>query len=268
MEPNPLDVGERSKMRPMRRFFAVGMLIAAAGATAGCSTSASKKALSVCSYNPGHLVTTPTGQVYTTATAPCTPMTTTTTTLPPPLALGTTAALSYSLGAASDSTTVRGEFTIHRLWTNATPVYIGTGIVPVKQTLSQAMDQLLHGTHFSPEQRLKWIGVDLTIQNTGSTLMGLVPGGGGLGAPAFFFVINGHGGLSDNSDISALSGSGYEVGVSGCPFPFPSSQALSPGESVSGCVALAVPAGVKVSTVGFDIQPVGLFPRNIAQWTI
>jgi hypothetical protein len=239
----------------------IGLLVTLVGTAAGCS--ASRSSLPVCTYgNPGHLVTTPTGQVYTTATAPCTP-TTTSTTLPPPLALGTTTTLAYGSGDA----TVQGQFTISRVWTNATPQYENPGASPVDTTLSQAVGRQLQASHLPPGLQLTWVGVDITVKNTGNQWIGL--GASGRSAPVLYFIVNGHGGLSDISDIADLRLLWFEVGVPGCPYPFPAGRVLSPGVSVQGCVALAVPVGVNVSTVGFDLQAVsGVSVEHVAQWTV
>jgi len=113
-----------------------------------------------------------------------------------------------------------------------------------------------------------WMGVDLTITNTGQTT--IRPGvAGGPGAPTIYFVVNGRGAfLNEKASPDFLPTTGYEMGLSGCPFPFSPGSALAPGASVSGCVAIAVPVGVKVLTVGFDLQPTTGGPvQQVAQWT-
>jgi hypothetical protein len=184
---------------------------------------------------------------------------TTSTTLPSPLALGTTAALSYSQGTGSDVTTVSGQFIVTRVWTNATPQYVDRTNTPGETTLSQFI-------------KLDWIGVELTIRNTGNHWFGLGMAQGS-DAPALWFVVNGHGpsvqgteGIQEtnNSDLAQLSG--FDIGVPNCPFPFPPDLQLNPNDSVSGCVALAVPAGVKVVTIGFNLSPG--FAQHVAQWRV
>ena len=109
-------------------------------------------------------------------------------------------------------------------------------------------------------------GLELTMTNTGENPIGLGETGG-PGPPVIYFVATGSG-ISTN-DIAELSGSGFEMGVPGCPFPFPSTGLLIPGVSISGCVALAVPVGVEVSAVGFDLQLVSGRPdQQVAQWAV
>lgn len=112
------------------------------------------------------------------------------------------------------------------------------------------------------------MGVDLSITNTGQSPIGL-GGAGGQGAPVLYFVVNGRGPSLNETDSSDLLATGFEMGVPGCPFPFPPAGSLNPSASVRGCVALAMPVGVKVSTVGFDLQPAAGGPvQQIAQWTV
>ena len=114
-----------------------------------------------------------------------------------------------------------------------------------------------------------WMGIDLTITNTGQSTIGLGVAGG-PGAPALYFVVNGRGALlNEEARPDFLATTGYEMGLSGCPFPFPPATTLAPGTSFSGFVAIAVPVGVKVSTVGFDLQPATGGPvQQVAQWTV
>lgn len=247
-----------------RLFVVVGLLVAVAGATAGCSTSASKASLPVCSSGqPGHLIKTENGETYTTATAPCSSTTTTATTLPAAVPVGTSVALSYDEGMGLAAS---AHFTISRIWMNATPQFDVSGTSPPGTTFSSAVNRLLQDSHLPPGQQLMWVGVDLTMSNTGQTPIGLGETSG-PGPPVIYFVVNGSG-ISTDTDIADLSSSGFEMGVSGCPFPFPSMGLLNPGVSVSGCVALAVPVGVEVSTVGFELQAVSGRPdQQVAQWS-
>ena len=267
----------------MGRLFVVIGLLVALTATASCSaaptrsgapapsslpttTTTTSTTTTPCETGqPGHLVTTPTGEAYTTATAPCT-STTTTTTLPAPLALGTTTTLTY--GGVNG--VVSGQFTVDRVWMNATPEYNAPKNVPTDvTTLSEAVHYLLLNSHLPLGQQLMWIGVDLAITNTGNG--GVELGfASGPGADALYFVVNGSGPSLNATDDSGLLESGFEMGVPGFVFPFASlSGSLNPGQSISGCVALAVPVGVKVSTVGFDLQPAAGGPvQHVAQWSV
>lgn len=133
-------------------------------------------------------------------------------------------------------------------------------------TLSQAVSEFLQGSHLPPGLKLTWVGVDLAITNTGQQW--IAPGGaGGTGAAVFYFVVNGHGPFRNDTPTSTLTQLALQVGVASCPFPLAS--LLNPGTTTSGCVALAVPVGVKVSTVGFDLQPVQGGPvQHVAQWNV
>ena len=106
---------------------------------------------------------------------------------------------------------------------------------------------------------VNWVGIDLSIVNTGH--FDLSPGvADGPGAPVLYFVVNGQRAFS--GDLSEL---GFSVGIPGCPFPFAST--LLPGTSTSGCVAIRVPSALKVATVGFDLTAAtGRAVNHVAQW--
>ena len=245
----------------VRRTVIVVGLIVALGGTAGCSTSPPRSSLPVCSGEIP-IVTAKDGTGGTTATAPCA---TTTTTLPVAVPMGATVTLSFTSGVGAS-----GRFTIHRIWMNATPQLETSGLAPGGMTFPQTVSQLLQASHLPPRQELRWAGVDLTITNTGQTPIGTGTAGG-QGAPVLFFVVNGRGPTLNNETGGAdLSESGFATGVPGCPFPpFTPAGTLNPTASISGCVALAVPVGVKVSTVGFDLEAAGGGPvPQVAQWTV
>jgi hypothetical protein len=83
----------------------------------------------------------------------------------------------------------------------------------------------------------------------------------------FYFVVNGHGPLVNETRTSDLARLGLQVGVPGCTYPLAS--LLNPGTTTSGSVALAVTVGVKVSTIGFDLQPVQGGPvQHVARWKV
>lgn len=250
----------------------VVLLVALAGAMAGCSTSAStsrptaKQTLPVCNgENPANLAKASSGGTLIIANKPCS--------LPPPITgplpmavpVGTTVALSYP-GPNGES----GHFTINRIWTNATPQYDSTEIAPAGTTLSSVVSGLLQGAHLPPRQPLMWVGVDLTMTNTGNNGIWL-GGASGPGPKALYFLVNGAGaGIPEAYPYTAsLSSSGFEMGVHGCPFPFGSEGILNPGETFSGCVALAVTAGTKVSQVGFNFAPIANpVAQQVAQWRV
>ena len=184
---------------------------------------------------------------------------TTTTTLPKALALGTAAVLSGG-GPAWE---VGVRFTVNRAWTNATPQLMPGGAIPAGTTLSQEVHQI-----FPKPISLIWVGVDLTVTNTGQRGPELVSGTG-PGAPYLDVVVHGHG-----SDLNELASSGlpnmaFIVGVSGCPFPFAKFQIPAPGASASGCVAIPVPADATVSAAGFTLSfATGGSVPSVALWQL
>jgi hypothetical protein len=236
-----------------RRFVVVGLFVALAGAATGCSTSASPEARPICSFgNPGHLIKTGSGDTSITATAPCTRAATTTTTLPVPVPLGTTVDLSYDY---PEQTAAR--VTVYRVWSVLTP-QLEVGFA------APALDQATH------RKRVQWFGVDLAIANTSSPNAAL---GGrielasptGPGAPYLSFFVNGNG--PGTPAWSLLDDLVFIEGVPGCRFPFPAPLPIADGATVTGCVAVAVPAGVALSEVGFLLRPAaGSSPQRYAQW--
>jgi hypothetical protein len=217
---------------------AAGLLLGACGTTHSAATSTSTTSFTCSTLYLG--------------THCYKPPPTTTTTLPPPLGLGTTTTLSSSSGSGIVSVQV----TINHVWTNATPQLEVPGY-----TLSQLVSGLLHFAKLPPGQPLTWIGVDVSIANTGQA--GFVMPGTAVPLPALTFVVNGDG--NGNTFLTDLA---FRVGVPGCPFPF-TAQA-EPAVSVSGCVAFAVPAGVTVSTVGLALGlPESGPPRTrVAYWRV
>lgn len=238
------------KLSPVRRVgIVIGLLVSLAATAAGCSTSATRSDLRVCRpAGPGQAIT------KTGAPLPpsCLP-TTTTTPLPAALPLGMPDTVAYTVGSGNDAEYVSGRFVINRIWTDATPQLVdGIYTVPPPPgwTLSQAVGALFRGAHLSPEQQVTWVGVDLALTNTGTVPIEL-GGQDGSGVIGLYFVVNGHSPLTGGA--ASLTQSGFDVGVPTCQYPFPRGGGLNPGESVSGCVALAVPVGVKVSDVGFAL---------------
>jgi hypothetical protein len=191
----------------------------------------------------------------TTSTAPPTSTTTTTIALAAPLALGTSTELSYTEGVGPEAQVVSGRFTITRVWLNATPVAAGS-----RTTLPELLKQNLHGGPTS----LSWVGIDLAVTYTSAMPAALISPTG-PGQPYLTFVVNGHGPLVNENAWSLLTLDA--VTVSGCPYPFRNGL-LTSGTS-SGCVAIPVPSGVKVLTVGFDLQPTEGGPvQHVAQWNV
>jgi hypothetical protein len=231
----------------------VGLALVGAVSLAGCSTSADSPPMTT--HCPSKL-------------AACgiykpTPLSTTTT-LPSPLALGATTTLSFGGGQQI----VSGQFTVNRVWMSATPRYVADDSASTGwATLSGAVHYLLAHADLPSDERLTWVGVDLAIAITGNAAIELGSESGPTEA-ALYFVVNG-GGSASATDDSVLLESGFVVGVAGCPFPFPPpSESLNPGQSFSGCVALALPVGTKVSTVGLDVEPAAGAPLQVAQWRV
>jgi hypothetical protein len=246
----------------MSRFFVVIGLLVALTATAGCSTALTR------STSPES--STP---VRSSAAARSTlpPATFSTTTAPPPqppplpqplpLPVGTTATLGDGSGAVSVT------FTIHRMWTNAAPEYDGNG--PPGTTLSDALRSLFTPLHLPTDTDLAWVGLDFTVTNNGQTpIEGATATGPGV--PVLTFIINDYGATANQGMASDFTVTGFAVGVPGCPFPasFGIQGFLGSGHTWSGCVALAVPAGVTVTSVGFVLGPyLGTPSWKVAQWS-
>ena len=167
--------------------------------------------------------------------------------LPAALPLGSTAVLSYPLGTEPDKQDASGRFVISRVWAGATPRFDVPGRTFAPGFLAHI------------PKSVNWVGIDLTIVNTGHS--DLSPGhADGPGAAVLYLVVNGQ--YHFSGDLSEL---GFSVGIPGCPFPF--SSALLSGTSTSGCVAIAVPSGLKVATVGFDLTvATGGAGNHVAQW--
>ena len=198
------------------------------------------------------------GTAYTSLPPPCT-STTTTTTLPQALALGTAAVLSG--GGPSGEVGVR--FTVNRVWTNATPLFVPGGAIPPGTTLSQEVHQI-----FPKPIPLTWVGIDLTVTNTGQSGPELVSGTG-PGAPYLDIVVHGHGADLNELASSGLPSMAFVVGVSGCPFPFVNFQVPPPCASASGCIAIPIPADATLSTAGFSLTfATGGSVPSVALWQL
>lgn len=197
-----------------------------------------------CTGKSGHITT-------------CQSTTTTTTTLPPALQLGQTAVLSLDYPGG----VIGGQFTVHRVWVGATPEFHGQSLW-TGATFSQFLIQTLRAAHLPPTQQLEWVGIDLSIETQRGFQL-VSPGG--PGAPFLTFVVNGQGPVSGDTDTWLVTEAGFSVGVPGCPFPF-ESLAVASGASISGCVAVPVPAGTTVSTVGFNLAQPGEILGRVAQW--
>jgi hypothetical protein len=244
------------RVNSMRRAL-VGFALVGGLTLAGCSASADS--LPTTTHCPSGTAACGAYRPTLSTTTSTVPPTSTTTTLPAPLALGTPTELSWG--------STGGEVAVNRVWMDAIPQHeTADSALTGVTTLSGAVRYLLASAHLPLDTKLTWVGVDLAITITEGE--GIVLGSAtGQGQTVLFFVVNGPGSASGTDD-SILLESGFEVGVQGCPFPFPplGQGSLRRNQSVSGCVALAVPVGTKISTVGFELAPVGA-PVHVAQWS-
>ena len=155
---------------------------------------------------------------------------------------------------------VAAQITLHRIWTDATPQFqpANTGNPPL--TFGEAMSRILSLSDLPPNEKLTWLGVDLTLVNDGQE--SILLGSSDRDTPTLNFGINGA-----NSNLAIT---GFSMGTPGCPFPFSASiqGEVAPGQSVSGCVALAVPAGSPVSTVGFVLDYSERGPEKTVLWSV
>jgi hypothetical protein len=224
-----------------------------AGVERTASTVPKPAALPTCNADPLHEVHSPQGETWTTATAPCSPTTTTSTTLPPLLQLGTSATLSNP--EAPEPASV--QITVNRIW---------TGAVPVAYAGSFTLDQVLK--HVDAPAKVEWIGVSLSMVNTGQIYIGFV-GASGPGANSLFIMVNGYGPqLGSAADTLGFADVGFYVGVQGCPNEsLAGGGSIPSGQSASGCLAIPVPAGLAVSSVGFGLTAaIGNPEYHVAQW--
>ncbi len=239
---------------PLLRPAVVGLLVLVIGATSGCSTTVhpSTAALPVCSSDPGHYVGTGGAETYTTATAPCAPTTTTSTTIPAPMALGASATLTD----ASIPDEVRQiTITISRIW---------TGVAPVSEAPGFDLGQALRFTH--APATVQWIGVDVAMANTGQEGIAFASASG-PGAATLSVVVNGQGPGEGFQMSSILPQIGFAMGVADCPYAFTDGLGLAAGSQASGCLAIPVPEGIDVASLGFDLAMAsGGAAHHVAQW--
>jgi hypothetical protein len=247
----------------MRRLLVVIGMIVALMATAGCST-APVRSTSPPSSTPAR------SSAAARSTLPPATWSTTTTPpprlpplpQPPPLPVGTTATLSDGSDVVSDA------FTVHCIWTNVTPALEAGGPFPLGTTLPGLLRSLFTPLHLPTDADLAWVGLDFTVTNNGQTpIEGATATGPGV--PVLTFIINDYGATANQGTDSDFLITGFAVGLPDCPFPagFGIQGFLGSGHTWSGCVALAVPAGVTVTSVGFVLGPhLGTPAWKVAQW--
>lgn len=169
------------------------------------------------------------------------------------LSLGTSRTLSVGAGAQA----VRGQFIVTRVWPVTTPQ------AELGLTIPEALQRV------SAPRKVIWEGIEVTVNISGQRSVELGTATG-PGVPVLFFSVNGHDPWPKGGGRSLLTELAFAVGVPGCPYPFSNSHGvLVPGSSVSGCVAIAVPAGRKVTTVGFDLtSATGGAAHHVAEWRV
>jgi hypothetical protein len=152
------------------------------------------------------------------------------------------------------------EVTFRRIWTNATPQLESANTGHPNWSLGDAMSQILSISGLPPNENVAWVGVALTLTNNGQQPIAL--GSSYRDTPSLDF---------ESSGIpSALEITGFSVGIPGCTFPFPASLngQLNVGQTLSGCVALAVPVDTTISTVGFNFEGSEMGRPHVAQWSV
>ncbi len=88
---------------------------------------------------------------------------------------------------------------------------------------------------------------------------------GGRYQPYVDIVINGQVPLIQT--YSGLAQLGFYAGLAGCPNPLPSGD-IDADASVSGCLAIPVPAGLNISSIGFDLSnESGGAGNDVALWS-
>jgi len=234
----------------MRRFVLIVLLVVTAATTGSCATDPSH-ASPVVLHRCGPV--SPDATDSSTSTAPCTTTTTTTTTPPAPLALGSVATLSDQ----SPDRTVASQVTvsISRIWTGVSPVPGPPGF-----DLAQAL------RYVGAPASYRWVGVGLTMVNTGPQVIQFVSAPGPA-AQTLTIVVDGHRGGAGVRESSLLPQIGFDMGVAGCAYPFAGGGTLAPGVRATGCLAVPVPTGVDVSSLGFDLTGAsGGAPHHAAVW--
>jgi hypothetical protein len=253
-------------MKPVRRLIlATGLLFAISWTVAGCSTAPARSAVPIRSSEPTPS-SAPVPSSLPTTTTTTVPPTTTTIASPPPLPVGTTTTLGDGTGVTSIA------FTVHHIWTHATPQYEGNDPQP-GANLSDVLRSLFTPLHLPLDEQLAWVGFDFTVTNNGEDeIEGFTATGPGV--PVLNFAINGYGGVMSPNADSDFTVTGFAIGVPDCSFPsstadFGIQGFLASGHTWSGCVALAVPAAVKVSSVGFALGPyLGTPSEKVALWSV
>jgi hypothetical protein len=236
----------------MRRFVVMVLLVITVASTASCSMKtphASPVILPLCGPEA------PDATYSSTTTAPCAPTSTTTTstTLPAPMALGSVATLTDPFPTPADRSQI--TVSVSRIW---------MGVIPTPGT--PGFD-LAHALRFvNAPASFQWVGVKLTMANTGQQVIGLVSASG-PGAATLSIVVNGQRLGQGNQETSSLPQIGFEMGVAGCAYPFAGGAPSAPGSRGSGCLAVPIPEGLNVTSLGFDLtNATGGAAHYVALW--
>ena len=244
----------------MHRIVAVVLVAVLAGSVTGCSShttgssaTASNRGAPTFRVRCGPEV--PDATYSSTTTAPCIPTTTTTTTstLPAPVAPGARAQLEVPSTPGAAQVTI----TVSRIWTGVTPTFT-TG---PPGGLAHAL-QFVH----APAD-LQWIGLAVTMTNTGPQEISMISNG--RYQPYLGLVVRGPGTSPTTKTYPDLAQLGFYAGVTGCPPLFPGGEInLAPGSTAVGCLAVPIPSGTTLASIGFSLGNEGVGnATSVALWT-
>ena len=126
--------------------------------------------------------------------------------------------------------------------------------------------QGLRAVH-APE-RFQWLGVELTLANTGQQGIELVSASG-PGAITLSIVVDGQRLGQGIQESTSLPQIGFEMGVADCSYPLANGGSIAAGYRGTGCLAVPVPEGLDVSSLGFDLtNATGGAAHYVALWRV
>ena len=166
--------------------------------------------------------------------------------------LGTSASLTVPSSPGPSRVTI----SVSRIWTGATPIFDPGPPGGLAHAL-----QFVHAP-----TRLEWLGVSFSIVNAGPQDVGVISNG--RYQPYLQLVVSGKGTRTTIQADDGVAQLGFYASVAGCPNPFPAvMDALAVGATVDGCLAVPVPYGSDISTIGFVLgNESGGFPTSVALW--